>query len=229
MSREPLPSATVIVLRDTADGTEVLLLQRTSRKLDRPGPWVFPGGKVDDGDRRAQDSDAIDPARRAALRELVEEASLSLAPDSLQVFSRWITPAISPKRFDTWFFLADVEGDPEIRVDGSEIARHRWIRPAEALAERARGELNLAPPTFVTVTCIEAFATAAAARTATERAPVIHFRPQICGTDKGPCMLYPGDAGFEARDPAASGPHHRLSTFADGWHYERDDEAIASL
>jgi hypothetical protein len=42
-------------------------------------------------------------------------------------------------------------------------------------------------------------------------------------------MLYPGDAGFEARDPAASGPHHRLSTFADGWHYERDDEAIASL
>src|SRR5438477_8064288 len=67
----PLPSATVVVLRD-APGLELLLLQRSARD-GQPGIWVFPGGKVDPGDQHSGAAPA-DDARRAAVRETAEEA-----------------------------------------------------------------------------------------------------------------------------------------------------------
>mgnify|MGYP003343572357 CR=1 FL=1 len=46
-----VPAATVIVLRDTADGLETLMLRRASKLSFAGGLWVFPGGRVDDADR----------------------------------------------------------------------------------------------------------------------------------------------------------------------------------
>ena len=42
-SPDPLPAATVVLLRDRADGPEVLLLQRKRSGGRTDGPWVFPG------------------------------------------------------------------------------------------------------------------------------------------------------------------------------------------
>ena len=52
---EPRPAATVILLRDTAAGPEVFMLQRTRGAAFLPGAYVFPGGAIDasDGDPRA--------------------------------------------------------------------------------------------------------------------------------------------------------------------------------
>ena len=41
-----MPAATVVVLRDGADGPETLMLRKNS-KIAFGGMWVFPGGKVD--------------------------------------------------------------------------------------------------------------------------------------------------------------------------------------
>ena len=43
----PLPSATVILLRDGAPGLEVFLLKRHAQSDVLGGAYVFPGGKVD--------------------------------------------------------------------------------------------------------------------------------------------------------------------------------------
>ena len=51
--------------------------------------------------------------------------------------------------------------------------------------------------------------------------PLVTFRPRICRTPDGACMLYPGDAGYEAGDPDAPGPRHRLWALASGWRYEQ--------
>ena len=230
MSQEPLPSATVVVLRAAATGIEVLLLQRAARPgAEKAAPWVFPGGKVDEADRTGtEDSDAA-VARQAAVRELHEEAGLALDPESLLPFSRWVTPEISPKRFDTWFFVAEFEISQPVQVDGVEIGRHRWMSPLEALAARQRGEIDLAPPTFVTLATVAAYETCNEARSGLASGPFITFRPQVCRTERGPCMLYPGDAGYAARDPAREGSRHRLWALESGWRYERDDEAMASL
>lgn len=217
----PLPSATVVLLRDAAPGLELLLLQRAPREDGRPGPWVFPGGKVDSADHAPDASDTEAVARRAAVRETHEEAGLAVRESGLTVISRWITPPVSPRRFDTWFFLGEVEAEAEVRVDGSEIAHHRWLSPADVLEAYREKALKLAPPTFVTVTWLEDFATPAEASRVLGESELVTFRPQIHPGETGACILYPGDAGYEAKDPARTGPRHRLWATPEGYRYER--------
>jgi len=223
VSQEPLPSATIVLVRDSEAGMEVLLLKRTARKQEKgPAPWVFPGGKVEDIDGKIDDDDTLAVWRRAAVREMGEEAGLVIDAERLLPISRWITPEISPKRFDTWFFFSETEDQQAVEVDGVEIERSRWIEPRVALDERQRGELFLAPPTFVTLCWIASFKDAASARLSLAKAAVLTFRPQVCRTGEGMCMLYPGDAGYATRDPEQAGVRHRLWALASGWRYERD-------
>src|SRR5690349_9670213 len=58
--------------------------------------------------------------RGASFAALLQEPGLELAGDRLATFAHWITPADSPKRFDTLFFLAAFEGDQAPLHDGHE-------------------------------------------------------------------------------------------------------------
>jgi 8-oxo-dGTP pyrophosphatase MutT (NUDIX family) len=220
---EPRPSATVVLLRDAggaAAGLEFLLLQRASRD-GKPGAWVFPGGKVEPGDVISNQPGSRESALRAAVRETREEAGLDLDAARLVAISRWITPEISPQRFDTWFFLGVVDTSHEVVVCGSEMVSHRWISPAGALLAQRSGEIQLAPPTFVTVQWLGAHGRAADAREALGREPILTFRPRISRSAAGMFMLYPGDAGYETGDPDRPGPRHRILALAGGWEYQR--------
>src|SRR6478735_7867017 len=55
-----IPAATVILLRDSNGGIETLMLRRNS-KIAFGGMWVFPGGRVEEGDDdgTADDSEAL--------------------------------------------------------------------------------------------------------------------------------------------------------------------------
>ena len=217
---EAKPSATVVLLRDATPGLELLLLQRAARE-GKPGPWVFPGGKVEPADVEAGDPASRESALHAAVRETQEEAGLALEPSRLVAISRWITPEISPQRFDTWFFLGAIETSREVVVCGSEMVAHRWLAPAAALEAHTRGEIQLAPPTFVTVSWLLEHAHAAEALRALASAPFITFRPRIHRSPEGVVMLYPGDAGYEANDASREGARHRILALANGWRYER--------
>ncbi|MCB9674112.1 MAG: hypothetical protein H6737_03295 [Alphaproteobacteria bacterium] len=52
---QPRPATTILLLRDadTPSGMEVFMLQRHRRAGFLPNAWVFPGGRVDAGDRLA--------------------------------------------------------------------------------------------------------------------------------------------------------------------------------
>src|SRR3954447_25717381 len=150
-SIEPIPAATVILARDGSEGIEVLMLRRSSRGAFG-GMWVFPGGKVESEDvDPGREDDELAIARRAAVREAEEEAGLALDEESLVTFSHWLPPPEAPRRFSTWFFLGPAEAGHEVLVDGAEIHEHSWLRPVDALARRDAGEIELAPPTWVTL------------------------------------------------------------------------------
>lgn len=136
-------AATVILLRSGSGAPELLLVQRTPAARFMSGHWVFPGGAVDVEDGAGQEG-----LRRAAVRELAEEAGIRLDSNcELVPFARWITPEGSPVRFDTWFYLACAPAEAVVRVDGVEIVAFRWLTPAQALAAAAAGGFQLAFPT----------------------------------------------------------------------------------
>jgi recombination protein RecT len=88
--REPAPlhpAATVLLMRDSADGIEVLMTRRSSTASFAPGAYVFPGGGIDAADaashaiaaRRATQSDLHLTQAIAAIRESFEELGVLLA------------------------------------------------------------------------------------------------------------------------------------------------------
>ncbi len=216
---DPAPASTVVLLRDSSGVLEVLLLRRNSKLAFHGGAWVFPGGRIDPQDSGSGGDEGA--ARRAASREAREEAGLEIDPAALVQISHWTTPEGLPKRFATWFFLAAADAT-QVRVDGGEIHEHSWLTPAAALAARQRGEIELPPPTFVTLSTLLSQASVAAALVSARAAAPLVYLPRFVPVDGGACSLYPADAGWEFRDPTREGPRHRLHMLESGWHYERD-------
>lgn len=97
MPAEPVPAATIMLLREAEGAPEVLMLERHAKSDFLPDLYVFPGGRVDPGDHELADrvggltatqaverAPSVDPEAAlaffvAAIRETFEEAGLLLA------------------------------------------------------------------------------------------------------------------------------------------------------
>ncbi len=213
------PAATVVLMRDCGEGCEVLLVRRNVRLAFHGGHWVFPGGRLDAEDYDSG-ADVLEAAKSAAVREAREEAGVEVVRDELVLVSRWVTPDILPKRFDTWFFAAPARGDT-VQVDGSEIHDYRWMPPRRALEAQRAGEIELPPPTYVTLLQMSEHATVAAAISAVAARPAEVFLPRLHQVPGGACTVYHGDAGYEDGDLERPGPRHRLFMIPPDWRYER--------
>lgn len=211
MSHPPIrEAATLVLLRQGAEGLETLLLRRSDKVDFASGAWVFPGGRVDAGDAEAAGQDPQRAACLAAVRETREESALTVDPDSLRYFAHWTTPLGAPRRYATWFFIAPLEQHDPVIVDGSEIAAHRWMSPAAALEAHRRGELPVMPPTWITLAQLAPAATVAEAMAFfTQRAPE-SYQPRAVIDGEEVCFLYEGDAGYASGDVTAPGPRHRF-------------------
>lgn len=215
------PAATVVLLRDGALGLEVLLVQRNAQLAFHGGAWVFPGGRLDPEDYSGgEQSDVVNAARNAAVREAKEEAGVAISPQRLVLFSRWVTPEPVPKRFDTWFFAAPCESG-DICVDGGEIHAFQWLSPRAALAGQQAGTIDLPPPTFVTLTQLDGQRDLASTLAALAAAPPETFLPRLNSVDGVPCTLYHGDVAYDDGDTTKPGPQHRLVLHPGRWRYER--------
>jgi 8-oxo-dGTP pyrophosphatase MutT (NUDIX family) len=186
---EPRQAASILVLRDSRDGLEVLLVQRNPEQHFMGGAWVFPGGAVHD-----EDTDHA----AAAVRELREEAGIALQEGTEVVaWSRWITPEEVKVRFDTWFFVAAAPPGAKATADGSECVDSRWLRPAAALEAYARDELMLV---FPTIKHLEALAQAESVADALEKArtrEVVPVQPKVVIRGSEPEIVMPGEPGYD--------------------------------
>lgn len=218
----PIAAATVILLRDSDDGPEVLLMHRNST-IAFGGAWVFPGGKLDPGDYDPDDTnDVLTASRNAAVRESLEEGGITIEVDELVEHSHWMPPPIAPKRFSTWFFIARAT-EEDVVVDESEITEHDWMRPLDALAQQAERKIELAPPTWVTLHKLGGHASVADALAATAAQTVPFYLTQVGRLGDDPVAMWHGDAGYEARDPNLAGARHRLVMQRGGWKFEHND------
>ena len=149
------PAATVVLLREGAEGVEVLLLRRNRQTGFVPGAWVFPGGRVDAADRAdavMERMDGLTPdaaARRltledgvgaiayyvAALREAFEETGILVALDAEGHFPPTAATddrveVLRDDLLEDRIGLADVLDELGCRLDGGSVEYlAHWITP----------------------------------------------------------------------------------------------------
>jgi len=216
---KPIPAASVILLRD--DPLEVLMIRRHGRSSFVPNAWVFPGGAVEEGDRRFAAGDLLNTRRVAAARELFEEAGIWLGAalrdaaakreallnggvtfadlfsespidfERLVWTSHWITPVGEPKRFDAYFFLAQTDRATVATLQQSEAVDSTWISPAMAIERHMRGEFALVFPTLKNLEAIAGFATAAELLESRREAEISPTRPRLVFEDGEKKILLP--------------------------------------
>jgi len=82
MTDDAIPAATLILVRDRADGPpELLMVERAEGMAFAAGALVFPGGRIDDADRALATGLDVDPHAIAAIRETVEETAVPVGLD----------------------------------------------------------------------------------------------------------------------------------------------------
>ena len=83
MIDEAIPAATLIVVRERpGSAPEFLMVERGRAMAFAAGALVFPGGRIDDADRRLSEQLNLaddGPARIAAIRETIEETAVPAA------------------------------------------------------------------------------------------------------------------------------------------------------
>jgi 8-oxo-dGTP pyrophosphatase MutT (NUDIX family) len=181
---QPRDAATVVVMRDSAQGPELYLVKR-SREVDfMAGAHVFPGGRFDPSDASME---------ACAVRETFEEAGLTLDPAALVPWVRWVTPVISPRRFDARFFLARMPAGQTAVVDGREAIEGLWITPKQALERWLANEMMLPPATARSIDVLSAHRDVEEAlETAARRTPPV-LMPVVWNGDGRAFISLPGD------------------------------------
>lgn len=246
----PRLAATIMILRDTQQGMEVLMVTRHHEIDFFSGALVFPGGKLskdDDNPRllarcsgaenlpveqvalrvgaireafeesgillaRERGANTLLGAERATklaeryrqqrasgavgLAELVDAEDLVLACEQLVPFARWITPAHSAKRFDTYFYLAAAPAEQVAVHDGQEMVDAKWIRPADALADQAAGKCKLVMVTLLNLRKLNRNSTVSAAIAAAVGRPIVTVSPQIVERPQGRMLVIPEAADY---------------------------------
>jgi 8-oxo-dGTP pyrophosphatase MutT (NUDIX family) len=139
----PVPAATVVLVRDGADGLQTWMMRRVRAMAFAPGAAVFPGGRVDPGDadvsvpwsgpgpeaaaaRMGTDAGTARALVTAAVRELFEETGVLLADPRPSVLLEQERAAVERRQLSFAGFLADQGG----RLDAAALRPWaRWVTP----------------------------------------------------------------------------------------------------
>lgn len=203
----------MLLLRDGADGLEVLMLQRPARGTF-PSAWVYPGGKVDPEDGHADDEEAA--ARVAAAREVLEETELTVDPASLTPLAIFSPPENVTPKFRTWFFVAPEFAGTPVPAEAEAVALE-WVQPQRMLDAHAGDELTLIVPTWIMLGKLARYATVADALADLNASGFEEFRTRM---RDGGILCWRGDALYDDPD-AAGAARHRVETATKPWRYVR--------
>ena len=148
------------------------------------------------GDERASAArDDIGRDRRPFL-DLINELDLYLDLGALTVFAHWITPAMSPRRFDTWFYVAVAPEEQLAICDGSETVDAEWISPHEALRLGEAGERTVIFPTRMNLQMLGEATSAEDAVRRSKARKIVTVEPEMTVRDGERVLVLPPDAGY---------------------------------
>jgi 8-oxo-dGTP pyrophosphatase MutT (NUDIX family) len=142
------------------------------------------------------------------------------AIDLLVPCSRWITPHLERRRFDTMFYVTMAPAGQTAAVDGQETVAGRWIRPEQAVSEQLDGRIILAPPTLKTLMDLSDARDVGAALRAVAAHPPRTYAPRIFIEAGTRYVLMPGDALYPAPEGEAVAAPTRYRLHGKVWRAE---------
>jgi endoribonuclease LACTB2 len=105
----------------------------------------------------ARGAESLPAAKRASLRhelgsdqasfkDILAREGLALDANLLIEAPRWVTPAHSPRRYNTRFYAAWLPEGQETEVIPGELEKGEWLRPKEALQRWIDGDCTIVTP-----------------------------------------------------------------------------------
>jgi 8-oxo-dGTP pyrophosphatase MutT (NUDIX family) len=143
------------------------------------------------------------------LAELVQQEGLALATERLTLFAHWITPEPMPKRFDTFFFLAESPPEQQATHDQLETSAGAWIAPGEALRRSEEGSFPLVFATIHQLRELARFTSIAEAEQQLRGAAIPTITPRGTMRSGQLEVFLPGEPGYdelgEGQEPSHEG------------------------
>jgi len=144
--------------------------------------------------------------RELALTELLSRRGLVLRTDLLGAWSGWLTPIFEPRRYRTWFFVAELPEGQRTRDVSSESDHVVWLPVSRALEQAEAREILMLPPTYITMLEVAEYADPEAVIDAAAERRVEMFCPAVEEDGEAFTLTRPpnADALLEARARTAT-------------------------
>lgn len=133
-------------------------------------------------------------ARAISMTDLLERRGLVLRTDLLAAWAAWLTPVFEPRRFRTWFFVAELPAGQLTRDVSSESDDVTWEAASQACTRVERGQLDMMPPTYLTCAELAEYADPREVLAAARERSVRMFLPEVIGDADAATMTVPPGA-----------------------------------
>lgn len=118
-------------------------------------------------------------SRALSMTDFLNTRGLVLRTDLLGVWDAWLTPIFEPKRYATWFFVAELPLGQVTRDVSTESSSVTWLAARVATDQADAGQLALMPPTYLTSMEVGMFDSPSAVLEAAASRVVEMFTPAV--------------------------------------------------
>jgi 8-oxo-dGTP pyrophosphatase MutT (NUDIX family) len=130
-------------------------------------------------------------ARELSFTDFLDRRGLVLRTDLLGVWAGWLTPVFEPRRYRTWFFVADLPEGQRTRDVSTESDHVTWL-PAMKAVEDVEGEqILMLPPTYLTCLEVGQYDDPASVLEAARGRTVEMYTPRVEETEDGGTLSVP--------------------------------------
>jgi 8-oxo-dGTP pyrophosphatase MutT (NUDIX family) len=129
--------------------------------------------------------------RELAFTEFLDRRGLVLRSDLLGVWAGWLTPVFEPRRYRTWFFVADLPEGQRTRDVSTESDQVTWLPAMQAVRDVESQEMFMLPPTYLTCLEVGQYAEPAGVLDVARGRSVEMFTPEVEQNDEGGTLSIP--------------------------------------
>jgi glyoxylase-like metal-dependent hydrolase (beta-lactamase superfamily II)/8-oxo-dGTP pyrophosphatase MutT (NUDIX family) len=147
--RDAADSETPIINADN-DPEAVMRVAAIREIFEETGVLIARGVEKITAERRAKLRNEFHSGQ-ISFKDMLEREGLTLDAGLLVEAPRWVTPATSPRRYNTRFYSAWLPEGQETEIIPGELEEGEWLRPREALQKWIDGDCVIVTPIFCAI------------------------------------------------------------------------------